>query len=123
MVAGRMPIAITSSAKSQLSLVSASGTADAIELGACEIANIKPGRVGGYLDDVAWRVLAAVDAVAARHKTTNAIVALAWLLAQPTVAAPIASASRVSQVEGLLAAVQLKLTREDLAELDTASRR
>ena len=34
------------------SLVSASGTADAIELGACEIANIKPGRVGGYLEAV-----------------------------------------------------------------------
>lgn len=32
------------------SLVSAAGTADAIELGACEIANIKPGRVGGYLE-------------------------------------------------------------------------
>lgn len=80
-------------------------------------------RVGGYIDDVAWRVLSAVDAVAARHKTTNAIVALAWLLAQPTVAAPIASASRVGQVEGLLAAVNMKLTAEDLAELDIASRR
>jgi O-succinylbenzoate synthase len=34
------------------SLLSASGTADAIELGACEIANIKPGRVGGYLEAV-----------------------------------------------------------------------
>lgn len=34
------------------SLVSATGTADAIELGACEIANIKPGRVGGYLEAV-----------------------------------------------------------------------
>jgi O-succinylbenzoate synthase len=34
------------------SLTSASGTADAIELGACEIANIKPGRVGGYLEAV-----------------------------------------------------------------------
>lgn len=34
------------------SLISASGTADAIELGACEIANIKPGRVGGYLEAV-----------------------------------------------------------------------
>ena len=34
------------------SLVSARGTADAIELGACEIANIKPGRVGGYLEAV-----------------------------------------------------------------------
>lgn len=34
------------------SLVSAATTADAIELGACEIANIKPGRVGGYLEAV-----------------------------------------------------------------------
>ncbi len=34
------------------SLVSAAGTADAIELGACEIANVKPGRVGGYLEAV-----------------------------------------------------------------------
>jgi len=34
------------------SLVSAAGTADAIELGACEIANIKPGRVGGYLEAI-----------------------------------------------------------------------
>ena len=34
------------------SLVSAAGTADAIDLGACEIANIKPGRVGGYLEAV-----------------------------------------------------------------------
>ena len=34
------------------SLVSTSGTADAIDLGACEIANIKPGRVGGYLEAV-----------------------------------------------------------------------
>jgi O-succinylbenzoate synthase len=34
------------------SLVSAATTADAIELGACAIANIKPGRVGGYLEAV-----------------------------------------------------------------------
>jgi len=79
-------------------------------------------RVAAYLDDRAWRVLSAVDKVAARRATTNAVVALAWLLAQPTVAAPIASASRVSQVEGLLAAVECRLTSEDLAELDAASR-
>jgi aryl-alcohol dehydrogenase (NADP+) len=77
-------------------------------------------RVSGYVDDRAWRILAAVDAVAGRHRTTNAIVALAWLLARPAVVAPIASASRVAQVEGLLAAVHLKLTSEDLAELDAA---
>ncbi len=79
-------------------------------------------RVAAYLDDRAWRVLSAVDKVAARRATTNAVVALAWLLAQPTVAAPIASASRVSQVEGLLAAVECRLTSDDLAELDAASR-
>lgn len=79
-------------------------------------------RVAAYLDERAWRVLSAVDKVAARRGTTNAIIALAWLLAQPTVAAPIASASRVSQVEGLLAAVECRLTSDDLAELDAASR-
>ena len=79
-------------------------------------------RVAAYLDDRAWRVLSAVDKVAARRATTNAVVALAWLLAQPTVAAPIASASRVSQVEGLLAAVECRLASDDLAELDAASR-
>lgn len=79
-------------------------------------------RVAAYLDDRAWRVLSAVDKVAARRATTNAVVALAWLLAQPTIAAPIASASRVSQVDGLLAAVECRLTSEDLAELDAAAR-
>jgi len=79
-------------------------------------------RVAAYLDDRAWRVLSAVDKVAARRGTTNAVVALAWLRSQPTVAAPIASASRVSQVAGLLAAVECRLTSEDLAELDVASR-
>jgi aryl-alcohol dehydrogenase (NADP+) len=80
-------------------------------------------RVSGYIDERAWRVLAALDAVAARRGTSDATVALAWLLAQPTVLAPIASASRVAQVEGLLAAARLRLEPQDLAELDAASRR
>ena len=45
------------------SLVSASGTADAIELGACEIANIKPGRVGGYLEAVRIHDLCVAEGV------------------------------------------------------------
>ena len=45
------------------SLVSAAGTADAIELGACEIANIKPGRVGGYLEAVRIHDLCVARAV------------------------------------------------------------
>lgn len=77
-------------------------------------------RVAGYIDDRAWRVLAAMDAVAARRGLSHVAVALAWLLAQPTVVAPIASASRVSQVEGLLEATRATITAEDLAELNAA---
>lgn len=80
-------------------------------------------RVASYIDDRAWRVLGAMDAIVARRGVSHVAVALAWLLAQPTVAAPIASASRVAQVEGLLAAVRVKLAPEDLAELDAASKR
>lgn len=77
-------------------------------------------RLGGYIDERAWRVLAAMDAVAARRGLSHVAVALAWLLAQPTVVAPIASASRLSQVEGLLAATRATLTAEDVAELNAA---
>jgi len=67
-------------------------------------------------------VLAAMDAVAARRGISHVAVALGWLLAQPTVAAPIASASRVTQVEGLLTAARVRLAADDVAELDTASK-
>jgi len=80
-------------------------------------------QVAKHIDDRAWKALAAVDVVAARHRVSNVEVALAWLLAQPTVVAPIASASRVSQVDSLLAATRLSLTKIDLEELDAASRR
>ena len=79
-------------------------------------------RVNEYLNDRAWRVLAAVDAVAAAHNTSNATVALAWLRVQPTVTAPIASVTKVTQVADLLASVQLELTPEDLSTLNDASR-
>ncbi|MCX4747933.1 aldo/keto reductase [Kitasatospora sp. NBC_01287] len=67
------------------------------------------------------RVLAALDTVAAAHQVEPASVALAWLTAQPTVAAPIASARTVEQLAPLLAATTLRLTPEELALLDTAS--
>lgn len=53
--------------------------------------------------------------------SSHVAVALAWLLARPTVAAPIASASRVSQVADSLAAARVRLTSEDVAALDAAS--
>src|SRR5690606_39787996 len=81
------------------------------------------GAVEGYLNDVGLGVLAALDAVAAQTGATAAQVALAWLAAQPAVAAPIASATRVAQTEELLGAMRLNLTAEQLATLEDASRK
>jgi aryl-alcohol dehydrogenase-like predicted oxidoreductase len=66
-------------------------------------------------------VLAALDVVAAAHDTEVATVALAWLAAQPTIAAPIASARVVDQLPALLAAGQLRLGADELAALTAAS--
>jgi aryl-alcohol dehydrogenase-like predicted oxidoreductase len=66
-------------------------------------------------------VLAALDAVAARHGATCAQVALAWVMAKPAIAAPIASATSVAQVTELMGALELTLTAEDIAALDQAS--
>jgi aryl-alcohol dehydrogenase-like predicted oxidoreductase len=74
-----------------------------------------------YLDGRGERVLAALDEVAAERAAPVAAVALAWLSAQPGVVAPIASARNVEQLEGLLPAVGLKLTDEELERLSEAS--
>ncbi|MFJ1753895.1 aldo/keto reductase [Kitasatospora sp. NPDC088134] len=77
---------------------------------------------GRYLDDPRGpRVLTALDEVAAAHGVEPATVALAWLAAQPTVAAPLASARTVEQLPPLLAAAALRLTEEELKALDAAS--
>lgn len=75
-----------------------------------------------YLNDYGFGVLQAVEAVASEASATAAQVALAWLASQPAVAAPIASATRVEQVEELLGAMRLALTDDQLARLDAASR-
>lgn len=67
-------------------------------------------------------ILDVVRTVAARHRVEPATVALAWLLTRATVAAPIASASRVEQLPALVAGTTLALTPEDLDELDAVSR-
>ncbi len=67
-------------------------------------------------------VLAALDAVAEETAATAAQVALAWLMAQPGVTAPIASATSVVQVEQLLGAMRLHLNPHHLGLLAEASR-
>jgi len=74
-----------------------------------------------YLNDRGFRILAALDAVAKDHNATQAQVALAWLKAQPAVAAPIASATTVEQVEELLGAARLALEPGAIKTLTEAS--
>ncbi|MFF4800425.1 aldo/keto reductase [Streptomyces sp. NPDC001351] len=67
------------------------------------------------------RVLTALDEIAQAHEAPVATVALAWLGAQPTVAAPIASARTVEQLPALLAVGELTLTDAEVARLTEAS--
>ena len=80
------------------------------------------GRVKGYFDARGLAVLAALDEVAKRHDATSAQVALAWLIARPPVTAPIVSATSVAQLNDIMKAPRLKLSADDMAALDAASR-
>ncbi|MGD1038318.1 MAG: aldo/keto reductase [Roseiarcus sp.] len=79
------------------------------------------GGVKAYLDARGFRILAALDEVAARHGVAPAVVALAWIVARPGVTAPIASATSLAQLESLIRAATLALSGEDIAALDRAS--
>ena len=78
-------------------------------------------RVKRYLDARGLAILKALDEVAARHEATPAQVSLAWLMAQPTVTAPIAGATSLAQLDDITRAPLLKLTAQDMAALDAAS--
>ncbi len=77
-----------------------------------------------YFDDDGrgLRILAALDAVGARLGASPAQVSLAWIMAQPAIAAPIASVTSVAQLDDILGAADLALPADALAELDAASR-
>ncbi len=74
-----------------------------------------------YMNDKGFAVLEAVEQTAKAHSATNTQVALAWILARPAITAPIASATSVEQTRELLAALDVKLTPDDLKALDKAS--
>jgi len=84
----------------------------------------KSARGGGvkkYLDEKGLKVLAALDKVAAELNTTPASVAIAWLIARPSITSPIASATNLGQLKALIDAAELGLTKEGIDLLDTAS--
>jgi aryl-alcohol dehydrogenase-like predicted oxidoreductase len=74
-----------------------------------------------YLNARGLRVLDALDATAQRLGATPAQVALAWQIARPSITAPIASATSLPQLEGLVSAARLVLDADALRTLDAAS--
>jgi aryl-alcohol dehydrogenase-like predicted oxidoreductase len=78
-------------------------------------------RSADYLEGKGMRVLTALDQVAAETGTAVATVAIAWTFAQPAVAAALASATSVEQLDELTAAMHLTLTPEQIGRLNSAS--
>jgi aryl-alcohol dehydrogenase-like predicted oxidoreductase len=81
----------------------------------------RTGMLAKYDTPRGWRVVEALHDIAARHSATPAAVSLAWLIAQPDIAAPIASATTLAQLREIMAALTLRLSAGDLAELSAVS--
>ena len=81
----------------------------------------RAGMVKKYLDERGMRILSALDRVAEETASKPARVAIAWLMAQPGITAPIASATSLSQLDELFAATRLQLTAAQLEQLNKAS--
>jgi aryl-alcohol dehydrogenase-like predicted oxidoreductase len=78
-------------------------------------------RVKKYLNDRGFRILNALDQVAKAHGSTPASVALAWLMARPSVTASIASATSLVQMNDLIEATKLELDHSSIELLNQAS--
>ncbi|MCX4828338.1 aldo/keto reductase [Streptomyces sp. NBC_01016] len=87
-----------------------------------QVDSARAAKAGAYLEtERGQKVLTALDETAQAHDAEIATVALAWLAAQPTVAAPIASARIVDQLPALLAVADVELTQAELDRLTAAS--
>jgi aryl-alcohol dehydrogenase-like predicted oxidoreductase len=82
--------------------------------------SVRGGRMTELLDGKGADVLTAMDGVAEETGASHAQIALAWLIAQPGVTAPIASATKVTQLEDLLPAMDLELSKDQLERLTNA---
>lgn len=84
----------------------------------------KSARGGGnkkYMNVRGFKILEAIDKLAKRYNTKPASVSMAWLIAQPTVAAPIASATNIEQLNDLIDGVNLQLDEDAIQQLNKAS--
>ncbi|HVA98877.1 MAG TPA: aldo/keto reductase, partial [Bacteroidia bacterium] len=83
--------------------------------------SVRGARTEKYLNEKGLRILNALDEIAKQHQTTNATISVAWLLQRKAIAAPIASATNLTQLHDLLKAVEIKLSSENVAFLNEAS--
>ena len=79
------------------------------------------GGIKKFLNERGFKILAALDEVAEKHHVEPASVALAWLIYHPSITAPIASVTDLSQLKSFTDAANLKLSPEDISLLDKAS--
>jgi aryl-alcohol dehydrogenase-like predicted oxidoreductase len=79
------------------------------------------GGVQGYFNERGFRILETLDKVAKERGSTPATVSLAWLIARPSVTAPIASATNLEQLNDLIEATKLELDRGSIETLNRAS--
>jgi aryl-alcohol dehydrogenase-like predicted oxidoreductase len=77
--------------------------------------------IKGYLNEHGYRVIEALEQIASDRATTVAAAALAWLLARPSITAPIIGANSIEQLADLLPASDLTLTDGEIATLTSAS--
>ncbi len=81
----------------------------------------RAGEVKKHMTPRGQKILAALDEVARKHEVKQGQIALAWLLARPSVTAPISSATSLDQLAELIEATRIKLDRGSIAALDQAS--
>jgi aryl-alcohol dehydrogenase-like predicted oxidoreductase len=78
-------------------------------------------RVKKYLNDRGFRIVAALEEVAGSYGVSPAQIALAWVIARPSITAPIASATSLDQLTELIQATELKLDNAAIDKLNRAS--
>ncbi len=83
---------------------------------------LRGARVEKYLNDYGFGVVAALDDVAKRYNVKPGQVAIAWLIARPSVTAPIASATNLEQLKELMGAAEVKLDAAAIQQIDAASK-
>jgi aryl-alcohol dehydrogenase-like predicted oxidoreductase len=79
------------------------------------------GGVAKYLNERGFRILDALDETAKQYHATPAQIALAWLIARPSITAPIASATSIAQLDELVGATRLQLDQAAIDRLNLAS--